>query len=162
MAEVTTPASPAPAWSPTVAGRDDERVGDRYAVLEPGRKNVIAVPSGPTTGTAGTGAWAWYVEPAERGLVTQTCTVNGLALNVDRTELLIAAALAGPSRTRSSCWYSAVASAMVTETMNDSAAPVTSDRAGLHPDRESRMRKRRPRRGEAGDAVDQARMRGWM
>ncbi|AQT70363.1 hypothetical protein [Streptomyces sp. fd1-xmd] len=41
---------------------------DRYAVLEPGRRYVIAVQSGSTSGTAGTGAWAWYAEPAERGL----------------------------------------------------------------------------------------------
>ncbi|MFJ2595073.1 hypothetical protein [Streptomyces erythrochromogenes] len=41
---------------------------DRYAVLEPGHKYVIAVPSGSTTGAAGSEAWAWYAEPAERGL----------------------------------------------------------------------------------------------
>lgn len=42
---------------------------DRYAVLEPGRQYVIAVQSGSTAGTAGTEAWAWYAEPAERGRV---------------------------------------------------------------------------------------------
>ncbi|MFJ3861477.1 hypothetical protein ACIPRL_35275 [Streptomyces sp. NPDC090085] len=42
---------------------------DRYAVLEPGRRYVIAVQSGSTTGAAGAEAWAWYAEPAERGLV---------------------------------------------------------------------------------------------
>ncbi|WP_030960689.1 hypothetical protein [Streptomyces sp. NRRL S-378] len=42
---------------------------DRYAVLEPGRRYVIAVQSGSTSGAAGTEAWAWYAEPAERGLV---------------------------------------------------------------------------------------------
>lgn len=41
---------------------------DRYAVLEPGRQYVIAVQSGSTTGTAGTEAWAWYAEPAQRGI----------------------------------------------------------------------------------------------
>lgn len=41
---------------------------DRYAVLEPGRQYVIAVQSGSTTGSAGSEAWAWYAEPAERGL----------------------------------------------------------------------------------------------
>ncbi|MGP3691048.1 hypothetical protein ACTVZO_41350 [Streptomyces sp. IBSNAI002] len=41
---------------------------DRYAVLEPGRQYVIAVQSGSTTGTAGTEAWAWYAEPAQRGV----------------------------------------------------------------------------------------------
>ncbi|MEV6954638.1 hypothetical protein [Streptomyces sp. NPDC051183] len=41
---------------------------DRYAVLEPGSQYVIAVQSGSTTGTAGTEAWAWYAEPAQRGL----------------------------------------------------------------------------------------------
>ncbi|WP_314249889.1 hypothetical protein [Streptomyces sp. DSM 40907] len=40
----------------------------RYAVLEPGRQYVIAVQSGSTAGTAGTGAWAWYAEPVQRGL----------------------------------------------------------------------------------------------
>ncbi|MFE5561960.1 hypothetical protein [Streptomyces sp. NPDC056544] len=47
---------------------------DRYAVLEPGRQYVIAVQSGSTEGTAGTAgtegtaAWAWYAEPARRGV----------------------------------------------------------------------------------------------
>ncbi|MFD3469051.1 hypothetical protein ACFWWM_22265 [Streptomyces sp. NPDC058682] len=47
---------------------------DRYAVLEPGRQYVIAVQSGSTAGTAGTAgtegtaAWAWYAEPARRGV----------------------------------------------------------------------------------------------
>ncbi|WP_328786228.1 hypothetical protein [Streptomyces sp. NBC_00273] len=41
---------------------------DRYAVLEPGRRYVIAVQSGSTAGAAGTEAWAWYAEPAARGL----------------------------------------------------------------------------------------------
>ncbi|MFD5624182.1 hypothetical protein [Streptomyces yangpuensis] len=33
---------------------------------KPGRQHVIAVQSGST---AGTEAWAWYAEPADRGLV---------------------------------------------------------------------------------------------
>ncbi|KOU80868.1 hypothetical protein ADK93_32405 [Streptomyces sp. XY58] len=41
---------------------------DRYAVLEPGRQYVVAVQSGSTAGTSGTEAWAWYAEPADRGL----------------------------------------------------------------------------------------------
>ncbi|WP_327733666.1 hypothetical protein OG749_07130 [Streptomyces nojiriensis] len=41
---------------------------DRYAVLEPGRQYVIAVQSGSTAGTVGTEAWAWYAEPAQRGV----------------------------------------------------------------------------------------------
>ncbi|MET9840389.1 hypothetical protein ABZZ01_21755 [Streptomyces virginiae] len=42
---------------------------DRYAALEPGRQYVIAVQSGSTTGAAGSEAWAWYAEPADRGLM---------------------------------------------------------------------------------------------
>ncbi|MEU3721554.1 hypothetical protein [Streptomyces sp. NPDC031705] len=41
---------------------------DRYAVLEPGRRYVVAVQSGSTTGSAGTEAWAWYAQPAQRGI----------------------------------------------------------------------------------------------
>ncbi|MFD8982636.1 hypothetical protein [Streptomyces sp. NPDC059564] len=41
---------------------------DRYTVLEPGRQYVIAVQSGSTTDTAGSEAWAWYSEPAQRGI----------------------------------------------------------------------------------------------
>lgn len=41
---------------------------DSYAVLEPGRQYVIAVQSGSTTGAAGSEAWAWYAEPAQRGI----------------------------------------------------------------------------------------------
>lgn len=49
-------------------GRFTTEDPDRYAVLEPGRWYVIAVQSGSTTGIAGSEAWAWYAEPAERGL----------------------------------------------------------------------------------------------
>ncbi|MFE6912051.1 hypothetical protein [Streptomyces erythrochromogenes] len=49
-------------------GRYTTEDPDRYAVLEPGRQYVIAIQSGSTTGTAGSEAWAWYAEPAERGL----------------------------------------------------------------------------------------------
>ncbi|WP_327387424.1 hypothetical protein [Streptomyces sp. NBC_01207] len=47
---------------------------DRHAVLEPGRPYVIAVQSGSTAGAvgaagaAGAEAWAWYAEPARRGV----------------------------------------------------------------------------------------------
>ncbi|MFJ3520757.1 MULTISPECIES: hypothetical protein [unclassified Streptomyces] len=50
------------------AGRYATEDPDRYAVLEPGRQYVIAVQSGSTAGTAGTEAWAWYAEPAQRGV----------------------------------------------------------------------------------------------
>ncbi|MEU4951648.1 hypothetical protein [Streptomyces lavendulae] len=45
---------------------------DRYAVLEPGRRYVIAVQSGSTAGGAGTEAWAWYARPAQRGLAGES------------------------------------------------------------------------------------------
>ncbi|WP_328792184.1 hypothetical protein [Streptomyces sp. NBC_00273] len=44
---------------------------DRHAVLEPGRRYVIAVQSGSTAGAAGAAgaeAWAWYAGPARRGV----------------------------------------------------------------------------------------------
>lgn len=43
-------------------GRYTTEDPDRYAVLEPGRRYVIAVQSGSTAGTAGSEAWAWYAE----------------------------------------------------------------------------------------------------
>ncbi|MFD0353144.1 hypothetical protein ACFVHW_05250 [Streptomyces sp. NPDC127110] len=49
---------------------------DRYAVLEPGRQYVIAVQSGPTAGTPDGEAWAWYAEPAQRGLAGEKAHWN--------------------------------------------------------------------------------------